>query len=119
MEASTACGATCTTMLRSLLSAFLVFAAALLIVGFTLSSSTDELADFRFTNGTEPKTLDPQLATGAPEHRILTSIFEGLARLEARSLEPVPGVAESWEISADGKTYTFHLRDGARWSDGH
>ena len=106
------------TMLRSLLSAFLVFAAALLIVGFTLSTSTGRRADLRFTNGTEPKTLDPQLATGEPEHRILSSIFEGLARLDARSLEPVPGAAESWEISADGKTYTFHLRPNARWSDG-
>ena len=105
-------------MLRSLLSAFLVFAAALLVVGFTLSTSTGGRADFRFTNGTEPKSLDPQLATGEIEHRLLTAIFEGLARLDARSLEPVPGVAESWDISADGKTYTFHLRPNARWSDG-
>jgi oligopeptide transport system substrate-binding protein len=106
-------------MLRSLLSAFLVFAAALLVVGLTLSSSTGRRAELRFTNGTEPKTLDPQLATGQPEHRILSAIFEGLARLDAPSLEPVPGVAESWEISPDGKTYTFHLRPDARWSDGH
>ncbi|HEX2670766.1 MAG TPA: ABC transporter substrate-binding protein, partial [Polyangiaceae bacterium] len=106
-------------MLRSLLSAFLVFAAALLVVGFTLSTSTGRRADFRFTNSTEPKTLDPQLATGDPEQRLLTAIFEGLARLDAKSLEPVPGVAESWEISADGRTYTFHLRPNARWSDGH
>jgi oligopeptide transport system substrate-binding protein len=49
----------------------------------------------------------------------LTAIFEGLARLDAKSLEPVPGVAQSWDISADGKTYTFHLRPNARWSDGH
>jgi oligopeptide transport system substrate-binding protein len=105
-------------MLRSLLSAFLVFAAALLVVGFTLSTSTGRRADFRISNGTEPKTLDPQLATGEPEHRILSSLFEGLARLDARSLEPVPAVAESWDISADGKTYTFHLRPNARWSDG-
>ncbi|HET7539360.1 MAG TPA: peptide ABC transporter substrate-binding protein [Polyangiaceae bacterium] len=106
-------------MLRSLLSAFLVFAAALLVVGFTLSSSTGRRAELRFTNGNEPKTLDPQLATGQPEHRILTAIFEGLARLDARSLEPAPGAAESWDISPDGKTYTFHLRPNARWSDGH
>jgi len=106
------------TMLRSLLSALLVFAAALSIVGFTLSTATGRRADFRFTNSAEPKTLDPQLATGEPEHRILRSLFEGLARLDARSLEPIPGVAESWEISADGKTYTFHLRPNARWSDG-
>jgi oligopeptide transport system substrate-binding protein len=106
-------------MLRSLLSAFLVFAAALLVVGFTLSTSTERRADFRFANGNEPKSLDPQLSTGEPEHRILTSLFEGLVRLEARSLEPVPGVAESWQISSDGKTYVFRLRTNARWSDGH
>ena len=116
---STAFGAICMTMFRSLLSAFLLFAAALLVVGFTLSSSTGQRANFRFTNGSEPKTLDPQLATGDPEHRLLSAIFEGLTRLDARSLEPVPGVAESWDISADGKTYTFHLRRNAHWSDGH
>lgn len=106
-------------MLRSLLSAFLVFTAALLVVGFTLSSSAGKRADFRFTNSTEPKTLDPQLATGEPELRLLTALFEGLARLDSKSLEPVPGMAESWDISADGRTYTFHLRPNARWSDGH
>lgn len=105
-------------MLRSLLSAFLVFAAALLVVGFTLSTSTGTRADFRFTNGNEPKTLDPHLATGEIEHRLLTAIFEGLTRQDAKSLEPVPGVAESWDISGDGRTYTFHLRPSARWSDG-
>jgi len=105
-------------MRRTLISALLVFVAALLIVGLTLSRSTRGPADFRFVNGTEPKTLDPDLATGEPEHRLLEALFEGLARLEPRSLEPVPGVAESWEISADGTIYTFHLRRDARWSDG-
>jgi oligopeptide transport system substrate-binding protein len=106
-------------MLRTLLSALAIFVTAILIVGFTLSTSTDRRADYRFVNGTEPKTLDPGLITGEPEGRIAEAIFEGLTRLEARTLEPVPGVAESWDISADGKTYTFHLRSSARWSDGH
>src|SRR4051812_41066294 len=106
-------------MLRSLLSAFLVLAASLLIVGLTLSKSTGRRADFRFVNGAEPKTLDPHLITGEPEGRIAESIFEGLARRDAKSLEPVPGAAESWEVSPDGKTYTFHLRQNGKWSDGH
>jgi len=92
--------------------------AALLVVGLTLSRSTRGRADFTFLNGTEPKTLDPHLATGEPEHRLTEALFEGLARLDSRSLEPAPGVAESWDITPDGKTYTFHLRDNARWSDG-
>lgn len=106
-------------MRRTLISALLVLLAALLVVGLTLSKSTGKRADMRIMNGTEPKSLDPHIATGDPEHRILEALFEGLARQDARSLEPVPGVAESWEISADGKTYVFHLRETARWSDGH
>ena len=106
-------------MRRNLISALLVLVAALLVVGLTLSRSTRGRADFSFVNGTEPKTLDPNVMTGEPEGRIAQELFEGLTRLEARSLEPVPGAAESWEITPDGKTYTFHMRDGARWSDGH
>jgi oligopeptide transport system substrate-binding protein len=106
-------------MLRSLISAFIVLVVSLSIVGLTLSKSTGRRADLRFVNGTEPKTLDPDIMTGEPEGRIAEAIFEGLTRLDARSLEPVPGVAESWDITPDGKTYTFHLRNNARWSDGH
>jgi oligopeptide transport system substrate-binding protein len=105
-------------MRRSLISALLVLAAALLIVGLTLSKSTRGRADFRFVNGAEPKTLDPGLMTGEPEGRIAEAIFEGLTHLEPRSLEPAPGVAEAWDVTPDGKTYTFHLRADARWSDG-
>ncbi len=105
-------------MRRTLISALLVLVAALLVVGLTLSRSTRGPADFRFVNGSEPKTLDPTLMTGEPEGRIAQELFEGLTRLEAKSLEPVPGAAERWEVSPDGKTYTFHLRRDARWSDG-
>ncbi len=105
-------------MRRTLISALLVLLAALCVVGLTLSKSTQGRADFRFVNGAEPKTLDPQLMTGEPEGRIADAIFEGLTRLEAQSLEPAPGAAERWEVTPDGKTYTFHLREDARWTDG-
>ena len=84
----------------------------------TFSSSTDEQADFSFNNGTEPKTLDPHLATGEPEGRILRSLFEGLMRLDAKTLRPVGGVAETWTVSADETRYEFKLREAARWTDG-
>ena len=92
--------------------------AALLLVGLTFSASDGEQAEFRFVNGTEPDTLDPQLATGSPEQRILSALFEGLTRRDAATLQPTPGVAERWEISADELRYTFHLRPNARWSNG-
>jgi oligopeptide transport system substrate-binding protein len=89
-----------------------------LAVGYSLSRATLPPADYTFANRTEPKTLDPALATGSPEHRILNAIFEGLTAWEPRDLKPVGGVAKSWDISEDKKTYTFHLRDDARWTDG-
>ncbi|HVW27686.1 MAG TPA: peptide ABC transporter substrate-binding protein [Polyangiaceae bacterium] len=104
---------------RTLLGIFTTIGAALLLVGVTFSRSVDPPADFRFNNGSEPKTLDPGLMTGQPEHRLAMALFEGLARRDAKTLRPAPGVATSWDISPDGKRYTFHLRDDARWSDGH
>lgn len=71
-----------------------------------------------FGNGTEPQGLDPHIVTGVPEHHIITALFEGLVTKNPATLEIEPGVAESWEISEDGRIYTFHLRDNARWSNG-
>lgn len=69
-------------------------------------------------NSAEPEDLDPHIVTGVPEHHILQALFEGLVTLNPKTLEVMPGVAKSWDISQDGKVYTFHLRDNARWSNG-
>ena len=69
-------------------------------------------------NGAEPQDLDPQTVTGVPESHILQALFEGLVSQDPHDLHPIPGVAESWDISPDGRTYTFHLRHDARWSNG-
>lgn len=66
----------------------------------------------------EPKTLDPHYNMGRRESQILQSIFEGLTRYDPHTLKSIPGVAHSWNISADGLVYTFHLRSNAKWSDG-
>jgi oligopeptide transport system substrate-binding protein len=67
-------------------------------------------------NGAEPESLDPAFAGGAAEIDILGDMMVGLTTRNAAA-KPVPGIAESWEVSSDGLTWTFHLRD-ARWSDG-
>ena len=67
-------------------------------------------------NGSEPKTIDPQIAEGMPEANIMLDLFEGLTTRDGAA-NIIPGVAEKWDISADGKTYTFHLRH-TTWSDG-
>lgn len=69
-------------------------------------------------NGAEPGEIDPQLITGIPETNIADALFEGLVTTDPRTLRPMPGVAESWEVSPDGRVYTFHLRADAKWSDG-
>mgnify|MGYP002655964328 FL=1 len=68
------------------------------------------------SNDHEPSTLDPQLAQGMPEMHILRDMFLGLVDA-APDASLIAGAAERWEISKDGLTYTFHLRDG-KWSDG-
>lgn len=65
----------------------------------------------------DPKTLDPALATDVPSGRAVAYVFDGLTRFtpDAR-LEPA--LAERWEVTPDGKIYTFHLRRGVRFHDG-
>src|SRR5262245_25050368 len=72
----------------------------------------------RFNLGAEPETYDPGLAAGQSDGRVCRILFEGLTREDPRTLEPLPGQAYRWEETADGLTYTFHLRPGIRWSDG-
>ena len=69
-------------------------------------------------NGTEPQSLDPQIATGVPEHHIISAVMEGLVLKDRKTLEPRPGVAKTWDISNDGRVYTFYLRENAKWSNG-
>ncbi|MGD9744179.1 MAG: peptide ABC transporter substrate-binding protein [Dongiaceae bacterium] len=68
-------------------------------------------------NGTEPETLDPHKSTGVTENAIENDLFEGLVTFSADGRN-IPGVATSWDISDDGKVYTFHLRPDAKWSNG-
>ncbi len=69
-------------------------------------------------NGQEVQDLDPQLVNGVGEYNVISALIEGLVAEDPHDLHPVPGVAERWDISADGKLYTFHLRRNARWSNG-
>jgi oligopeptide transport system substrate-binding protein len=97
----------------------LLLACILLAVLFATSCRPHELpADITIANGNEPESLDPQIVTGISEMRITKALFEGLTRLDARTAQPVPALAERWEVSPDGRDYTFHLRTNLTWSTG-
>lgn len=70
-----------------------------------------------FNAGEEPGTLDPALSHDIAGLKILMHVFEGLFAYDPRDASPVPAAAERWEVSEDGKTWTFHLRE-AKWSNG-
>ena len=65
----------------------------------------------------EPETLDPHRYNLRLEETLLNDLFLGLTTFNAQG-EIVPGAAKSWETSADGLTWTFHLRHDLKWSDG-
>jgi oligopeptide transport system substrate-binding protein len=69
-------------------------------------------------NGQEVQDLDPQIVNSVSEFNILSALLEGLVAEDPHDLHPVPGVAERWDISEDGRIYTFHLRTNAKWSNG-
>ncbi len=69
-------------------------------------------------NGSEPKSLDPAIATGVPENHIISSLLEGLIAYHPTDDTAIePGMAESFDINEAGNVYTFHIRD-AKWTNG-
>jgi oligopeptide transport system substrate-binding protein len=72
----------------------------------------------RVGNAVEPATLDPQLAPGLTEAKIVTELFEGLLVPDGRTLKPLPGMAQSYTISPGGLEYTFFLRSNIFWNNG-
>ncbi|CQR57544.1 peptide ABC transporter substrate-binding protein [Paenibacillus riograndensis] len=65
----------------------------------------------------EPPTFDPAQAQDSQANTVLKTMYEGLTRMNDETGQAEPGIAEKWEVSADGLVYTFHLRD-AQWSNG-
>jgi oligopeptide transport system substrate-binding protein len=74
---------------------------------------------FLICEGTEPRTLDPQVSLGENEHRIIAALMVGLVEYdEYDQAKEVPGLADHWEHNEDYSIWTFHIRNNARWSNG-
>jgi len=98
----------------------------LLTVGLSACAAPQEQAQrpkgvqqkfFRLNLGTEPPTLDPAQMDDLTSISVMLALGKGLTEFD-KNMQPVPAIAQSWERSADGKHYVFHLRPDARWSDG-
>lgn len=85
---------------------------------FYAESTPPSKQEFRWSNGKLPKSFDPARAAAAPETDIVRALFEGLTETDSRTLKAVPAMAEKWSSSEDFRTWTFHLRKDARWSNG-
>jgi len=83
---------------------------------FTGCFSGGKQADLIIVNGREPESLDPAIITGQADGRIVQTIFEGLTRYNPVDASAEPGLSDRWDVSADGRVYTFHIRDNAKWS---
>ncbi|MDB5084036.1 MAG: ABC-type oligopeptide transport system, periplasmic component [Bacilli bacterium] len=111
------------------LAAFVAAVLALTGCGSTASSpgsstngagSQPKLAAAQTVNLLEPSDVegfDPNIADEEITITAISQIFDGLTRIGSDGVTPEKAIASSWDISSDGKTYTFHLRD-AKWSDG-
>ncbi len=97
------------------------FLLLLVLVGVTvLSDRPQPRADFVFSNHAEVTTLDLATMSWQQDFRVARMMYEGLTRKDVFSADyhVEPGVAERWDVSPDGRVYTFHLREDAKWSNG-
>lgn len=107
------------------LTAMLVFVLAACTANESAGSDTLDNGDkseakekiLRLNNGAEPTSFDPVIGFDAVSWNALNNLMEGLTRL-GKEHEPEAATAEKWDISEDGKTYTFHIREDAKWSNG-
>lgn len=107
------------------------FVLAVVALAATLSSCTSSAKEqffgrtvaptdntLRYITGSEPESLDPALPNGQPEARILMALYDGLIEYHPVTLDPIPGLAESWEVKEGGTEYVFNIRHGAKFSNG-
>ncbi len=99
--------------------AILVIVAIILLLPYGCSGTGEATSrdGMLVLSGAQPSTLDPANCVDATAASYMVEIFSGLVTLDS-NLSVVPDIAESWNVSTDGETYTFHLREGVRFQNG-
>jgi len=101
-----------------LLSSSIIFSLTIISCPKKTSSQVTNNKDMIIVdNGSDAPTLDPALTEDNTSSRVIYDLFEGLTSFDQK-MQTIPGLAETWEISKDQLTYTFHLRPGLKFSDG-
>lgn len=98
-------------MIKRIVSILLILTSLVCVL---CSCGDDEGVTLLVPVSEDPLCLDPQTAENETAQMIVSNCYEGLVRL-SEDYTIIPGVAERWDISADGKTYTFHLRKDTNW----
>ncbi len=90
-----------------------------MVSGLTMTAAAEEAEGKQLSVqiGPNPETIDPALNSAVDGGNMILHAFEGLLTID-RDGQIAPGQAETWETSEDGLTWTFHLREGLKWSDG-
>ncbi len=94
-----------------------IFLVIILLGGLLAGCALEQEATTLNLYGIDPITLDPAVSGEALSHEYILQMFGGLVKLDD-NLVPAPDIAERWEVSADGKTYTFYLRKDVEFHDG-
>ncbi|MBC7900596.1 MAG: peptide ABC transporter substrate-binding protein [Saprospiraceae bacterium] len=100
------------------LSSFLVSCATQANSRFYGKTEAPKANVLHYISGSEPESLDPAVPTGQPEARVLMALYDGLVEYHPKTMEPMPGIAQSWEKGSGGTEYIFHLRKDAKFSNG-
>ncbi len=82
------------------------------------AAQSERARPLRVLNWSEVQTLDPARISWMTDIRVADLLFDGLTQYDPKTLENIPCIAERWQIGDGGRTYTFHLRRDARWSNG-
>jgi oligopeptide transport system substrate-binding protein len=105
------------TMMSSVSRRLALYACAFVWLALTGPAAVFAEVVYHRGNSADPETLDLHKTSTVYESNILRDLYEGLVIHDAKG-KIVPGAADSWTVSADGKIYTFKMKPGAKWSNG-
>lgn len=117
-------------MARISFKQFRTIFALIILSSFLISCSTKATSQYfgdtvapkenvlRYISGGEIESIDPPITNSQPDARILMALYDGLVEYHPKTVQPIPGLAESWEIKSDGTEYLFHLRKNGKFSNG-